>query len=67
MGNKFTGLFKSADEYRLTSWLFLKILALIYFAAFLSLAVQISGLAGPDGLLPFHEYLTNTYRDMGTS
>lgn len=65
MENKITGLFKPADEYRLTSWLFLKILALIYFTAFLSLAVQISGLAGPDGLLPFHEYLTNTYRDIG--
>ena len=66
MANRFTNLFKSADEYQLTSWLFLKILALIYFAAFLSLAVQISGLAGPNGLLPFNELLTNTYRDAGS-
>ena len=65
MVNRLTDLFKPADEYQLTSWLFLKILALIYFAAFLSLAVQISGLAGPNGLLPFHELLTNTYRDTG--
>lgn len=65
MKDKFTALFKPADEYRLTSWLFLKILALIYFAAFYSLAVQISGLAGPNGLLPFHEFLTNSYSDMG--
>ncbi len=65
MANRFTDLFKPADEYQLTSWLFLKILALIYFAAFLSLAIQISGLAGPNGLLPFNELLTNTYRDMG--
>ena len=65
MKDRFTALFKPADEYRLTSWLFLKILALIYFAAFFSLAVQISGLAGPNGLLPFHELLSNTHRDMG--
>ena len=65
MKDRFSALFKSADEYRLTSWLFLKLLALIYFAAFYSLAVQISGLAGPNGLLPFHELLTNSYSDMG--
>ena len=38
---------------------------MVYFVAFLSLAVQISGLAGHNGLLPFHELLTNTYRDTG--
>ena len=65
MTNSIRNFFKPADEYRLTSWLFLKLLALIYFVAFLSLAVQISGLAGHNGLLPFHEFLTNTYRDTG--
>ncbi|MFW2438689.1 MAG: lipase maturation factor family protein [Arenicellales bacterium] len=65
MTNRISYLFRTSDEYRLTSWLFLKLLALIYFAAFLSLAVQISGLSGPNGLLPFHELLTNTYRDTG--
>ncbi|MEA1889496.1 MAG: lipase maturation factor family protein [Pseudomonadota bacterium] len=65
MANRFFRLFSTAEEYRLTSWLFLKILALIYFAAFLSLSVQITGLAGPDGLLPFNELLSNTYRDEG--
>ncbi len=63
--NRISNFFSTADEYRLTSWLFLKGLALIYFAAFLSLAVQIDGLAGPNGLLPFNELLTNTYRDTG--
>jgi hypothetical protein len=66
MANKFTDLFKPAEEFRLTSWLFLKILALIYFAAFLSLSVQINGLAGPNGLLPFHQLLSNTYNETGT-
>ncbi|GMR06577.1 MAG: lipase maturation factor family protein [Gammaproteobacteria bacterium] len=65
MTNRISNFFSTADEYRLTSWLFLKFLALIYFVAFLSLAVQISGLAGPNGLLPFNELLTNTYRDTG--
>ena len=45
------------DRYTLAGWLFLKLLALIYFAAFLSLAVQIDGLVGPDGILPFGELL----------
>ncbi|GBE07756.1 hypothetical protein BMS3Abin11_00873 [bacterium BMS3Abin11] len=65
MTNRISNFFSTADEYRLTSWLFLKFLALIYFVAFLSLAVQISGLAGPNGLLPFNEFLTNAYRDAG--
>jgi hypothetical protein len=50
-------LFGPADGHQLTSWLFLKLLALIYFAAFVSLAVQITGLAGPDGILPFQDLL----------
>ena len=65
MTNRFFNLFKTAEDYRLTSWLFLKLLALIYFAAFLSLAVQIDGLAGPNGLLPFNEFLASTYHELG--
>ncbi len=65
MTNRFSNFFSTADEYRLTSWLFLKGLALIYFVAFLSLAIQIDGLAGPNGLLPFNELLSNTYRETG--
>lgn len=42
-----------ANDYRLAASLFLKLLALIYFAAFASLAVQITGLAGHQGILPF--------------
>jgi hypothetical protein len=38
-------------------WLFLRALALIYFSAFYSLAFQIGGLIGPDGILPASSYL----------
>ena len=66
MANRISNLFSSADEYRLTSWLFLKVLALIYFAAFLSLSVQINGLAGPEGLLPFQQLLNNAFNETGS-
>lgn len=40
------------SEYTLISWLFLRGLALIFFFAFASMAVQIKGLIGADGILP---------------
>jgi predicted DCC family thiol-disulfide oxidoreductase YuxK len=40
-----------------TARLFVAGLACVYLFAFLSLAVQITGLAGRDGLLPLHEHL----------
>ncbi len=40
------------------SWLFLRGLGLIYFAAFASLALQIEGLIGSDGILPISEKLS---------
>lgn len=39
--------------YRLTASLFLRLLALIYLTAFASIAVQIQGLAGAEGITPF--------------
>jgi hypothetical protein len=54
-----------AEDFQIASWLFLRALALIYFAAFLSIAVQIPGLAGPNGILPFEEYLTLAYQQRG--
>ena len=56
-----------ASDYNLTSWLFLKLLSLVYFAAFLSLAVQISGLVGPTGILPFQDILDHFYQQHGIS
>ncbi len=63
----FKNLLAPADEYALTSWLFLKVLAVIYFIAFLSIAVQITGLVGPSGILPFKEVLDNFYQYHGTT
>ena len=45
-------MWERPDDYRLITYLFLKGLALIYFAAFYSLAPQIEGLAGSKGILP---------------
>ncbi len=43
--------------YLLASWLFLRLLGLIYLFAFVSLATQIKGLAGSRGILPAAEHL----------
>lgn len=43
--------------YLIPRWLFLRALGIIYFSAFYSLAFQIRGLLGPDGLLPARMYL----------
>jgi len=53
------------DNYRLASLLFVKLLALIYFAAFSSLAVQITGLVGFNGILPLAEFLDYIYQNNG--
>jgi hypothetical protein len=58
-------LFQPARSYQLTSWLFLKALALIYLAAFASLAVQIAGLAGPEGILPLNQLLDEAFEESG--
>ena len=58
-------LFEPADDQLLTSWLFLKLLALIYFAAFFSLVFQIEGLAGPHGILPYGERLEAEFSRLG--
>src|SRR5208283_311053 len=39
------------------SWLFLRLLAAVYFFAFLSLATQILGLLGHNGILPAKDFL----------
>jgi len=47
-------------QYRLTRWLFLRLLGIAALAAFLSLYVQIDGLAGPHGIAPARDYLAMT-------
>jgi hypothetical protein len=45
-----------AGTYVLASWLFLRLLGVIYLVAFISLATQIQGLVGRDGILPISEF-----------
>ena len=61
-------LFSSAHgptDRSLPRWLFLRALGLIYFSAFLSLAFQIVGLIGPEGILPANEYLKAVSHSLG--
>ena len=44
-------------QFRLTRFVFLRLLALVYVAAFLSLGSQVHGLVGEHGLLPARELL----------
>ncbi len=48
-------------------WLFLRAMGIIYFSAFYSLAFQIRGLLGPDGLLPAGMYLQTVVKYFGAS
>jgi predicted DCC family thiol-disulfide oxidoreductase YuxK len=45
------------ETFGYASWIFLRLLGLIYFIAFLSFGVQASGLIGSNGILPAAEYL----------
>jgi len=54
-------------DYRLVAWLFLRSLALVYLAAFGSLAVQITGLAGSEGIYPIAEQLASAAAGQGVS
>jgi predicted DCC family thiol-disulfide oxidoreductase YuxK len=44
-------------SYALATWLFLRVLGLVYLAAFASLGLQILGLVGHDGILPADSYM----------
>lgn len=56
-----------AAGFELVSAVFLKGLALVYVAAFLSLAFQIEGLAGPQGILPLGEGLERLHALRGAA
>jgi hypothetical protein len=51
-----------SSTHYLVSWVFLRGLAVIYFAAFASMAVQIEGLSGENGILPIQSKLTEIAR-----
>ncbi|MCC7447971.1 MAG: lipase maturation factor family protein [Anaerolineae bacterium] len=55
----------SPSNYVLTRWLFLRGMALIYFFAFASVAVQINGLIGSHGILPAGEFLSSIKASFG--
>ncbi|MGR9107513.1 MAG: lipase maturation factor family protein [Gammaproteobacteria bacterium] len=52
-------------RYDVVAWLFLRVLALIYIAAFSSMAVQIEGLVGSHGILPITDRLGLIYDTVG--
>ncbi|HLH08073.1 MAG TPA: lipase maturation factor family protein [Terriglobales bacterium] len=54
-----------ATDRLIPRWTFLRALGLIYFSAFYSLAFQIKGLIGPDGILPANAYLAAIARSIG--
>ncbi len=53
------------ERYDLVAWLFLRGLGLVYLAAFLSLAAQLRGLVGAQGILPLGEYLDAAHQGWG--
>ncbi len=51
------GYANAAPSFEITSWLFLRALGLIYFAAFVSFGVQASGLIGSHGIVPLADFM----------
>ncbi len=54
------------SRWRATSWLFLRLLGLIYLGAFISFGMQVTGLIGSDGILPVTNYMTALQQHFGT-
>jgi predicted DCC family thiol-disulfide oxidoreductase YuxK len=52
-------------EFRHVSWLFLRVLGLIYLAAFVSFGLQVTGLIGSQGILPLQEDLQGLVAEYG--
>ena len=63
----FWGLPLAPPSWDLGRWLFLRGLGAIYLAAFASLAVQILGLVGSDGILPLAPWLAAAHRALGAA
>jgi hypothetical protein len=55
----------AAAQHSTGAWLFLRALGIIYGIAFLSLALQVKGLAGRKGILPAGEFLTELKEQFG--
>jgi hypothetical protein len=57
---------QGAKDRLIPRWIFLRALGMIYFSAFYSLAFQIRGLIGPNGILPAGVYLEAVQRTFGS-
>jgi hypothetical protein len=62
----FWGKHFERPSFSLASWLFLRLLGVVYFFAFLSLATQILGLMGQNGILPAREFLAMVNARVGS-
>jgi hypothetical protein len=58
---------RQSPPYELTSWIFLRVLGVIYLIAFISLGTQILGLVGGGGILPAADYLRVLSQYLGRS
>jgi lipase maturation factor 1 len=56
-----------SDDVFVSRWLFLRLLGIIYFVAFVSLWVQIDGLIGENGILPAGDFLREISGMLGPS
>ncbi len=54
-------------KYEFTTWLFLRLLGLIYLAAFASFGLQITGLIGDNGILPLGLFLERVQTHVGAT
>jgi len=63
----FWGVPLEPAAYRLSSWLFLRLLGAIYLIAFASFGVQAAGLIGSRGILPVTEFFAEVRQYLGTS
>jgi hypothetical protein len=59
-------LSETENSYRFSRWLFIRLLALIYFIAFVSIWHQIIGLLGADGIIPVQDFFRFIRGNFGT-
>src|SRR5262249_35934965 len=53
------------STYGLSAWIFLRVLGLIYLVAFVSLAVQVKGLSGKEGIVPASDLMQSRKTSRG--
>lgn len=58
-------LLQEDPDYRRVTWVFLRLLALVYLIAFVSTALEITGLVGEQGILPTGDLLQSRQQNLG--